>query len=117
MSVIHYVLNIYINLTKHFVNMFRHHKFNRFVYPCVSVPVEVETTQLDKLGMTRVSSAPVDAESYNDSFPLVSEVSLDSQIVQGKAVPVNLNDFTIDKVEPYDVNSFVTKLDSESSNK
>lgn len=97
--------------------MFRHHKFHRFVYPCVSVPVEVETTQLDKLGMTRVSSAPVDVQSYNDSFPLVSEVSLDSQIVQGKAVPVNLNDFTIDKVEPYDVNSFVSKLDSEPSNK
>lgn len=97
--------------------MFRHHKFHRFVYPCVSVPVEVETTQLDKLGMTRVSSSSFDVESYNDSFPLVSEVSLDSQIVQGKAVPVNLNDFTIDKVTPYDVNTFVSKLDSEPSNK
>lgn len=97
--------------------MFRHHKFHRLVYPCVSVPVEVETTQLDKLGMTRVSSAPVDVQSYNDSFPLVSEVSLDSQIVQGKASPVNLNDFIIDKVEHYDVNSFVSKLDSEPSNK
>ena len=97
--------------------MFRHHKFHRFVYPCVSVPVEVETTQLDRLGMTRVSSSSVDVDSYNDSFPLVSEVSLDSQIVQGKAVPVNLNDFTIDKVHPYDVTSFVSKLDSEPSNK
>ena len=74
--------------------MFRHHKFDRFVYPCVSVPVEVETTQLDKLGMIRVSSAPVDVESYNDSFPLVSEVSLDSQIVQGKAVPFKSMPFT-----------------------
>ena len=115
MSVKKYVLNTFIILTNHFVNMFRHHKFHRFVYPCVSVPVEVETTQLDKLGMTRVSSAPVDVESYNDSFPLVSEVSLDSQIVKGTAAPVNLNGFTIDKVEPYDVNSFVEKLNPEPS--
>lgn len=97
--------------------MFRHHKFHRFVYPCVSVPVDVQTTQLDKLGMTRVSFASVDAESYNDSFPLVSEVSLDSQIIQGNAVPVNLNDFIVDKVNPYDVNTFVSKLDSELSKK
>lgn len=96
--------------------MFRHHKFSRPVYPCVSVPVDVQTTQLDKLGMTRVSSAFVDVESYNDSFPFVSEVSLDSQIVQGKAVPVNLSEFSVDKVEPSDVHLFVERLNSESSN-
>lgn len=96
--------------------MFRHHKFFHPVYPCFSVSVDVETSQIDSLGMTRVSSAPVDVESFNDSFPLVSEVSLDSQIVQGKAVPVNLNEFSMDKVEPSDVHLFVERLNSESSN-
>lgn len=95
--------------------MFRHHKFSRPVYPCVSVPVDVQTTQLDKLGMTRVSSASIDVESYNDSFPSVSEVSLDSQIVQGNAVPVDLSEFSVDKVEPSDVLNFVERLNSESS--
>lgn len=96
--------------------MFRHHKFSFPVYPCVSLPVEVQTTQLDKLGMTCISSASIDVESYNDSFPFVSEVSLDSQIVQGKAVPVNLSDFSVDKVDPSDVHLFVQRLDSEPSN-
>lgn len=96
--------------------MFRHHKFSHPVYPCVSVSVDVETTQLDSLGMSRVSSSPIDVESYNDSFPSVSEVSLDSQIVQGNALPVNLNDFTIDNVNPSDVYAFANRLDNSNSN-
>ena len=96
--------------------MFRHHKFSRTVYPCVSVPVEVQTSQLDNLGMSRVSSAVIDVQSFNDSFPLVSEVSLDSQIVQGKATPVNLDDFVIDKVNPSDVYALAERLDNQPSN-
>lgn len=96
--------------------MFRHHRFSRPVYPCVSVSVEVPTTQLDNLGMSRVSSSDIDVQSFNDSFPLVSEVSLDSQIVQGLATPVNLNDFVIDNVNPSDVYTLAERIDNEPSN-